>query len=102
MGRRRKISIKKRAYKRPKEKKHTPKKLLLDMGKTSSFKYRLRNLLSGVEGSDPIFANVNSKSINVGTDDAKKYLEDVVKHGAIERTKADEIIELLDRFSKYR
>ncbi len=103
MGRRRKISIKKRVRKRPiKEHDTTSRKRMLNMGKHSSFKYQLKRTLDEVEGSEPIFANVNSKSINIGTDDAKKYIEDVVKQGKIEREKADEIIDLLDRFSKYR
>jgi hypothetical protein len=103
MGRRRKISIKKRTYKRkPKTPVTISRKRMLNMGKISSFKFRLRGILEEVEGSEPIFANVNSKSINVGIEETKKYLEDVVKLGDIKSEKADEIIELLDRFSKYR
>jgi hypothetical protein len=75
---------------------------MLDMGKVSSFKFRLRKILEDVEGNDPIFANVNSKSVNLGITDAKLYIEDVVKQGNLKKDKADEIIELLDRFTKYR
>jgi hypothetical protein len=75
---------------------------MLDMGNFSSFKYRLRKILEEMEGSEPIFANINSKSSNIGIDSTKKYIEDIVEHGTLKREKADEIIELLDRFSKYR
>ncbi len=103
MGRRRKISIKKRSSKRrPKETQAPSRKRMLDMGKFDSFKFRLKKTLEGVEGGEPIFANVNSKSTNIGTKDAKKYVEDIVEQGTIKREKADEIIDLLDRYSKYR
>lgn len=75
---------------------------MLDMGNFSSFKFRLRNILNELEGSEPIFANINSKSSNIGIKDTKKYIEDVVEQGSLKREMADEIIELLDRFSKYR
>jgi hypothetical protein len=75
---------------------------MLDMGNFSSFKFRLRNILEDMEGSEPIFANINSKSSNIGIDSTKKYIEDTVEQGTLKREKADEIIELLDRFSKYR
>jgi hypothetical protein len=75
---------------------------MLDMGNFSSFKYRLRKILEEMEGSEPIFANINSKSSNIGIDSTKKYIEDTVEQGTLKREKADEIIELLDRFSKYR
>ncbi len=103
MGRRRKISVKKRTPKKS-SKTHntTSRKRMLDMGSFSSFKYRLRNILEDMEGSEPIFANINSKSTNIGIDNTKKYIEEIVKDGSLKREKADEIIELLGRFSKYR
>jgi hypothetical protein len=69
---------------------------MLDMGNFSSFKYRLRKILEEMEGSEPILSS------NIGIDSTKKYIEDIVEHGTLKREKADEIIELLDRFSKYR
>ncbi|RMF89893.1 MAG: hypothetical protein D6733_05305 [Methanobacteriota archaeon] len=103
MARRRKISLKRRVRKnRSKNKGHVPGRLMLDMGRSSSFRYRLRAILEDVEGSEPIFANINSKSANVGTASAKTYVEEMVTAGALKREKADEIIELLERFSKYR
>jgi hypothetical protein len=103
MGRRRKISTKKRSYKRiPKESNTSKRKRMLDMRNHSDFKYDLKKTLEGMAGSDPVFANVNSKSINIGTDEAKKYVEDLVNQESIDRKKADEIIALLDRYSKFR
>jgi Fe2+ transport system protein FeoA len=102
MGRRRKISIKKRIHKKQPKARNAPRQRMLDMGNVSSFKFRLRKILEDVEGSDPIFANVNSKSVNLGIEDAKIYIEEVVEQGNLKREKADEIIDLLDRFTKYR
>jgi hypothetical protein len=102
MGRRRKISIKKRTRKKKQRDIPIRKKRMLDMGSTNSFKYKLRQTLDDVEGGEPIFANINSKSINIGISEAKNYVEDTFKQGSITRKKADEIIELLDRFTKFR
>lgn len=75
---------------------------MLDMGKHDSFKYRLRQVLEEVVGSEPILANINSKSTNLGIEKAKEYIETIVEEGSIGRDKADEIIDLLNRYTKYR
>jgi hypothetical protein len=75
---------------------------MLDMGNHSSFKFRLRKILEGVDGGDIVFANVNSKSMNIGISEAKEYVEDKVEKEDLIKEKADEILALLERFSKYR
>jgi len=104
MGRRRKPGVNKRKpYRRRRSNDSgVSRKRMLDMGKHDSFKYRLRQVLEDVVGSEPILANINSKSTNLGIDNAKEYLETIVEEGSIERNKAEEIIELLHRYSKYR
>ncbi len=72
------------------------------MGNISGFKFRLRNMLDGVEGGETIFANVNSKSTNIGIEEAKSYVHDSVTQGDLKKEKGDEILDLLKRYSKLR
>ncbi len=103
MGRRRKISISKKNKRNFRNEKHdTPKKIMIDMHRLSSFKFELSGVLSDIEGCDTIFANILSKSMNVGIEDTIKYIEVGVEKGNLETEKSDEIINLLNRYKKYR
>jgi hypothetical protein len=72
------------------------------MGRAESFEYRLKKVLDGMEMGGTIFGNIGSKAANVGTAEAKKYVEVLADDGNIERDKASEILELLNRFSTLR
>lgn len=100
MGRRRRFITKKRVLKN--EGGGGPKKRKLNMGKLSTFEYQLKKVLEDVEAGSAIFGNVCSKSTNLGIAEAKKYAEALADDGNIERDKASEIIELLNRFSTLR
>ncbi len=103
MGRRRKPGVKKKTYRRKQSNDSgVSRKRMLDMGKHDSFKYRLRQVLEDVVGCETILANINSKSTNLGIENAKEYIETIVVEGSIGREKADEIIDLLNRYTRYR
>lgn len=72
------------------------------MGKLSSFEYQLKMALEDVEAGGTIFSNIYSKSSNIGIAEAIEYIETIVTDGNIEEDKASELIELLNRFSKFR
>jgi hypothetical protein len=101
MGRRRRFTRKKGVFRneggggRPKERK-------LNMGRLSSFEYSLKKILEGVEAGGAIFGNICSKSTNLGIAEAKQYVEVLADDGDIEKDKAGEIFELLNRFSTMR
>ncbi len=75
---------------------------MLHTGSLHMFEYRLKTALEDVEGGGTIFANVFSKSSNIGIDEAIDYLHSVVEEEKLESDKADEIIELLERSSRLR
>jgi len=75
---------------------------MLRTGDLDHFEYKLKQLLADVGGGGPIFANVMSKSSNIGTDEAIDYLNYVVEGGGLARAKADDVIELLERSSRFR
>ena len=103
MGRRRKITVRKNSARRaPKKKVRSPRKMMLNMRNLSSFRYHLKMTLDGVEGGGPLYANIFSKSSNIGIDEAKQYVQTVVDEGKLSRDKASEIFDLLRKFSKFR
>ncbi len=103
MGRRRKVTINKKYHRKPfKKDKRGSRKRMLDMGKLNTFRYELKKVLVDVEGGKPLFANIFSKTSNIGIDETKKYIYSVLEKEDIEEDKAAEIIDLLNRFSKFR
>lgn len=103
MGRRRKISMNrknKRNFQR--EKVASPKKPMIDMRRLHSFKFELKGILTDVANCDTIFANILSKSMNLGIEDALRFIEVAVEKGNLETEKSDEIIDLLNKYKKYR
>ena len=101
MGRRRKYSKRGGGHKNEGGGR-TPPERKLNMGKADGFEFRLKNLLEGMEGSGTIFGNICSKSINVGIKEAISYVEALAEDSNIEMSKADEIVELLKRYSTLR
>ena len=101
MGRRRKYN-KRRGGPKNEGGGSSPPERKLNMRKADGFEYRLKNLLDGIEGSGIIFGNICSKSINISTIEAKKYVEALRVDGNIESEKAAEIVELLNRYSRLR
>jgi len=101
MSRRRRFTKKKGAVtnegggRRPRESK-------LNMGRLNSFEYRLKKILEDVEAGSTMFGNIRTKSANQGIKDAEQYVETLTDDGDIEKEKAGEILELLNRFSKMR
>ena len=85
-----------------KEKIISVKKPMIDMRRLHSFKFELKGILTDVASCDTIFANILSKSMNVGIDDTLKYIEVGVDKGNIESEKSDEIIDLLNKYKKWR
>jgi|GEM_PF-6429191 len=103
MGRRRKISTTKKTRRNYKNKKRDgPRKLMIDMGRLDSFKFYLRKTLEGVESGDTVYANILSKSSNVGIDEAMKYIESQTEAGTLAAEKSTEVTQLVKRFTKYR
>ncbi len=100
MGRRRRFIAKKRVLKN--EGGSGPRTRKLNMGKLSSFEYNLKKILEDVETGGAIFGNIYSKSTNLGITEAKEYVEVLADDGNIERDKASELIELLNRFGTLR
>ena len=79
-----------------------PKERKLNMRRLSTFEYRLKKLLEGVEAAGTIFGNIRSKSANRSTAEAKQYVEVLADDGNLEIEKASEITDLLNRFSTMR
>lgn len=79
-----------------------PRVRKLDMRKLSTFEYQLKKVLEDVNSGSAIFGSVYSKSANMDIAHAKKYVEILEDDGNIEKDKASEIIELLNRFSTMR
>jgi hypothetical protein len=102
MGRRRKYKARKRSTRRQTNNTGGPRKRKLNMRKLSSFEFYLKQALEEVEAGGTIFGNIYSKATNLGIDEAKTYVETLVDDGNIGEEKAGEIIELLNRFSKFR
>lgn len=105
MGRRRKVSINKRTNKRPVKKDYNiKKKRMLNMRYLRDFKFELKETLTDLEGENTmtIFANILSKSSNVGIDEAKEYITSAVENEELDKEKAKEVIGLLNKFSKFR
>jgi len=102
MGRRRRFISKRSGGPRNIRAGGGPKKRKLAMGKLSTFEYLLKKALEDVEMGGTIFGNIYSKAANVGTEEAKQYVESITDDESIERDKADEIIGLLNRYSKMR
>ncbi len=102
MGRRRKISMNKNKRNFRRERVDSPKKPLIDMHRLSSFKFELKGILTDVAGCDTIFANILSKSMNLGIEDTLRYIEVGVDKGNLETEKSDEIVNLLNKYKKYR
>jgi hypothetical protein len=103
MGRRRKFTVKKRPYRKAaKTNQNGPRKRKLNMRKLSSFEYYLKLALEDVEAGGTIFGNIYSKSTNLGIDEARKYVDILVEDGNIDEDKAREVIDLLNKFSKFR
>ncbi len=102
MGRRRKISMNKNKRNFQRDRVDSIKKPMIDMRRLHSFKFELKGILTDIAGGDTIFANILSKSMNLGIDDTLKYLEVRVDDGNLEAEKSDEIVNLLNRFKKYR
>ncbi len=103
MGRRRKISTTKKTRRNYKNKKKDgPRKSMIDMGRLSSFKFYLKKTLEDVESGDTVYANILSKSSNIGIDEAMKYIESQVVSGTLGEEKSAEVIQLVKRFTKFR
>lgn len=105
MARRRKYTIKK-GNKRPKKKaRYTPKKRMLDMGRIDSFRWNLSNLLAGLpnpQDKGAIFANICTKSTNIGIDETEKYILNEKEREVIDDTMSERLLKLLDKFSRRR
>ncbi len=80
----------------------TPPERKLNMRIVDGFEFRLKKLLDGMEGSGIIFGNICSKSVNIGMDEAIDYVEVLVEDSNIEKSKATEIVALLDKYSTLR
>lgn len=102
MGRRRRFISKRGGGSKSSRASGGPKKRRLAMGQLSTFEYLLKKALEDVEMGGTIFGNIYSKAANVGTEEAKQYVESIADDESIERAKADEIIGLLNRYSKMR
>ncbi len=75
---------------------------MIDMGRLSSFKFYLKKTLEGVESGDTVYANILSKSSNVGIDEALKYIESQTEAGTLGKEKSAEVTQLVKRFTKFR
>jgi len=103
MGRRRKISMNRKNKKNfQKEKIFSPKKPMIDMRRLRSFQFELKGTLTDIANCDTIFANILSKSMNLGIEETLKFIEVTVEKGNLETEKSDEIIDLLNKYKKYR
>ena len=100
MGRRRRYSAKKNF--RVNRGGSGPKKQKLNLGKVSTFEFQLKKALEGVEAGAIIFGNVCSKATNIGIAETIEYLEGIEEAGNLSEDKAEELIDLLKRFSRYR
>ncbi len=103
MGRRRKISMNKKNRRNfQRERVDSPKKPMIDMRRLNSFKFELKGILTDVAGCDTIFANILSKSMNLGIEDTLRFIEVRVDNENLEAEKSVEIINLLNKYKKYR
>ncbi|MEE8400680.1 MAG: hypothetical protein V3R86_00800 [Candidatus Hydrothermarchaeaceae archaeon] len=102
MGRRRRYTKKRGGHKNAGGGGSSPRVRKLDMRKLSTFEYQLKKILEDVDSGSAIFGNVYSKSANMNIANAKEYVEILADDDSIQKDKASEIIELLNRFSTMR
>ncbi|HSV42110.1 MAG TPA: hypothetical protein VLH13_01700 [Methanomassiliicoccales archaeon] len=79
---------------------------MLNMRRLGEFKYDIREVLNNKQ-LDPAFmqtflASVIAKASRQGIVDAKAYVRDVEKEGALTKDISDNICYLLDRYTKYQ
>ncbi len=101
MGRRRKYN-KRRGGPKNEGGGSTPPERKLNMRKADGFEYSLKKILEEVEAGGTIFGNICSKSVNIGINETINYVEVLVEDSNIEKSKATEIVALLNRYSTLR
>ncbi|MFQ6137138.1 MAG: hypothetical protein ACE5PM_08170 [Candidatus Hydrothermarchaeales archaeon] len=101
MARRRRY-MKKRITKGQRKKNgDSSRKNMLDMGRIESFRWNLKNLLDDLpdpQDKGAIFANICTKSTNIGIKEAKEYILHKKEDGAIDENTSNELLRLLDKF----
>ncbi len=80
---------------------------MLNLHRLGSFKYDLREILNASPGIDKtlvqsIVANIIAKASRVSIKETKEYIRTVEESGIIDKIAADDVCDLLDRYSKYR
>jgi hypothetical protein len=79
---------------------------MLNLSRLSGFKYDVREIFSDCrldENLRPsVLANVIAKASRISTLDAKQYVRQIETEGTFSKEVADDICDLLDRYSKFR
>ncbi len=105
MARRRKYTLKK-GVKGPRKKNgNSIRKVMLNMARLDSFEWNLKKVLEGLpnpENKGAIFGSIRNKSINIGIEEAREYILSKQEEEAIDEDTSNELLALLDRFSKRR
>lgn len=90
-------------YHSPRESERTT---MLNLGRVSSFRYGMREIMQNYEIEDSaassVIASVIAKGSRISIDSAIHYVRDQEKTGIYPKEVSDEICDLLDRFSKLR
>ncbi|MFQ5815991.1 MAG: hypothetical protein ACE5G7_05790 [Candidatus Hydrothermarchaeaceae archaeon] len=105
MARRRKYTMRKNVKRAKKKNGDSRRKTMLNMGRIESFEWNLGNLLNDLpnpQNRGAIFASIRNKSTNIGIEEAKEYILNKEKEGEIDENTSNELVALLDRFSKRR
>ena len=88
---------------RPRE---TQKTAMLDLRRSASFRYDLREIMTHYEVSESVaasaVASIIAKGSRVSIESARNFVLEQEKLGSYSREVSDEICNLLDRWSRYR
>lgn len=83
-----------------------PKRYMLDMGRADTFKYQAKETIRSAEIHDdyvnPLTTTMFSKATREGTEAAKEYIEDKHEEGVVSESLRDDLVRLLDRYSRWR
>jgi len=78
---------------------------MLDMGRADEFKWDLAQILKthpDPRVADPLGAAIYSKASKVGTQEAKRYVDQKEEEGILDKSLAKQITSLLQRYTRRR
>jgi len=105
MARRRKYVIRKGGRKAKNKGGDNTRKTMLNMGRLESFEWNLKKMLDDLpnpENKGAILGSIRNKALNLGIEEAKDYIITKHEEEAFDENKANELLSLLDRYTRRR